>query len=269
MTVAAAPAAHLAGPDVDGDAAARLADDLGGRRLNPLTVIIAAYNEAEAIGSVLARMPAVVCGLEVDVLVVVDGGADGTAEVARMAGVLVCEVPVNRGQGAALGLGYRLAAVHGAQLIATLDADGQCDPAQLPQLVAPLVADSADFVTGSRRLGDSHTDDRVRASGIVVFAALVSVLTGQRITDPANGFRAMRAEVPVGLRLGQRQYQAAELLVGALLAGYRVTEVPTTVYPRVAGSGKKGSNLSYGAHFARVILATWWRDRRHRGDQRR
>jgi glycosyltransferase involved in cell wall biosynthesis len=247
--------------DLDADAAARFARQLGGRRLQPLTVVIAAYNESESIGAVLASMPAEVCGLGVDVLVVVDGASDDTAGVAGRAGALICDVPVNRGQGAALRLGYRLARDHGAQLIATLDADGQSDPAQLAQVVAPLVAGTADFVTGSRRLGTAHTDDRVRASGIVVFAALITVLTHHRVTDPSNGYRAMRADVPHVLTLRQPQYQAAELLIGALLAGFRVAEVPITVYRRTGGAAKKGTNFRYGARFARVIVATWWRER--------
>ena len=244
------------------DSATDLAAGLAGRRLAPLVVVIAAYDEQDAIGAVLAGIPAQVCGLDVDVLVIDDGSTDRTADVARAAGVLVCTPGVNRGQGAALRLGYRLAAQHGARLVATMDADGQYDPAQLAAVVAPLVDGTADFVTGSRRLGAAHTTDRVRRAGVVVFGAVVSVLTGQRITDPANGLRAMRVEVPAALTLDQPQYQAAELLVGALMHGFRVVEVPTTLFRRTAGGTKKGRNLMYGARFARVILATWWRERR-------
>jgi len=247
---------------IDAAAASEFGATLAGRRLAPLLVLIAAYNEQDAIGSVLERIPAQVCGLDVDVLVVVDGATDRTAEVARAAGVLVCAPPVNRGQGAALRLGYRLAAEHDARLVATLDADGQYDPAQLVQVVAPLVDGTADFVTGSRRLGVAHTTDRVRLAGVVVFGALITVLTRQRITDPANGLRAMRVEVPVAVTLEQQQYQAAELLVGALMHGFRVVEVPTTMYQRSAGTTKKGSNFMYGVRFGRVIVATWWRARR-------
>jgi glycosyltransferase involved in cell wall biosynthesis len=254
-------APQVPGDDIDADAAARFGRDLLGRRLQPLTVLIAAYNEAESIGAVLAAIPAEVCGLGVDVVVMVDGSSDGTAEVARRAGALVCDVAVNRGQGVALRLGYRLACDHGAQLIATLDADGQFDPAQLVRVVRPLVDGTADFVSGSRRLGTARTDDRVRASGVVVFAVIITMLTRHRVTDPSNGFRAMRADVPHRLTLHQPQYQAPELLMGALLAGFRVAEVPITVYPRTAGSSKKGTNFRYGAGFARVIVATWWRER--------
>jgi glycosyltransferase involved in cell wall biosynthesis len=247
--------------DVDDAASARFAGELDGRSLSPLVVVIAAYNEEEAIGSVLGRIPANVTGLPVSVLVVVDGATDGTAKVARRAKAFVCDVSVNRGQGAALRLGYRLAREHGARFIATLDADGQYDPGELSQVLGPLVGEQADFVTGSRRLGTAFTDDRVRGAGVVVFGTLISLLTGHRITDPANGLRAMRAEVTATVSLREPQYQAAELLVGAILRGFRVVEVPTTMHKRVKGRTKKGSNLSYGLRFARVILRTWWRER--------
>jgi hypothetical protein len=257
--------------DVDDVAAATFRDSLGSRTLAPVTVVIAAYDEEEAIGAVLRQIPPELCGLGVDTLVVVDGATDATAEVARdsgVPGVVVCDVAVNRGQGAALRLGYRLAREHGARYIATLDADGQYDPAQLAAVIEPLVAGRADFVTGSRRLGHAHTTDRVRATGVVVFAALISALTGQRITDPANGLRAMRAELTGAVELRQAQYQATELLIGAALRGYRVAEVPATMYQRRAGTTKKGGNLGYGLRVGRVIVGTWWRERRRTGGRR-
>lgn len=247
---------------VDDAAAAAFALELAGRRLAPVTVVIAAYNEEDGIAGVLGAIPPTICGLAVDTIVVVDGATDATADVAKRCGVLVCDVAVNRGQGAALRLGYRLARDDGAAYIATSDADGQYDPAQLPLVVAPLVEGRADFVTGSRRLGEAHTTDRFRAAGVVVFAALISVLTGQRITDPAYGMRAMRAEVSAAVELQQSQYQATELLIEVAQRGYRVVEVPATMFARAAGATKKGGNLSYGLRVGRVILATWWRGRR-------
>jgi hypothetical protein len=248
-------------PSIDDRSAAAFAADHAGRSAAPLAIVIAAFNEAGGIADVVAGVPKTVCGLETDVVVVDDGSTDGTADEAEHAGALVCHVPQNRGQGAALRLGYRLALERGAQFIATLDGDGQYDPAELEHVVAPLVAGEADFVSGSRRLGIAHTTDRFRAAGVVVFGALITVLTHRRITDPANGLRAMRVEVPASIPLAQPQYQASELLVGAILRGWRVREVPTTMHPRSAGQTKKGGNLGYGARFARVILATWWRDR--------
>jgi len=250
---------------IDDDAAARFSADYAGRPERPLAVVIAAYNEQDGIEAVLGGIPDQVLGLGAEAIVVVDGATDGTAEAARRAGVMVCDVPVNRGQGAALRLGYRLARQRGAGYIATLDADGQYDPRELAAVVAPLLDGRADMVTGSRRLGASHTTDRTRAAGVVVFGALITVLTRTRITDPANGLRAMRAEVTETVRLEQPQYQASELLVGAILGGYRVIEVPVTMHPRSAGTTKKGGNLLYGLRFCRVVVGTWWRDRQRPG----
>lgn len=226
-----------------------------------LAVVIAAYNEEDGVGDVIRAVPAVVCGLDTEVIVVVDGATDGTAAAAAAAGAHVCDVPVNRGQGAALRLGYRLARQRGASYIATLDADGQYDAAELPLVVSPLIAGTADFVTGSRRLGRSFSVDRLRSLGVVVFGGLITALTGTRITDPANGMRAMRASVTAAVPLTQPQYQASELLVGAIMRGFRVVEVPTTMRMRSAGSTKKGGNLRYGWRFSKVVLGTWWRER--------
>src|SRR5690349_17568620 len=82
-----------------------------------------------------------------------DGCADATAKEADAAGAIVCDVPVNRGQGAALRLGYRVARDGGAQYIVTTDADGQYNPLEIESLLTPVIEGKADFVTGSRRMG--------------------------------------------------------------------------------------------------------------------
>lgn len=102
----------------------------------PVVVVIAAYNEAGGIGAVLADMPKTCAGLPVDVLVVVDGADDNTAEIAAAQGAFVCVAPRNRGQGAALRLGYRLAGQGGAEYVATTDADGQYDNSEARRAVA-------------------------------------------------------------------------------------------------------------------------------------
>ena len=102
-------------------------------------------------------------------------------------------------------------------------------------LLAPILAGEADFVSGSRTQGSEETKDPVRKLGVRVFALTISVLTGQRITDPSFGLRAMRAEVTGAVLLEQPQYQAAELLIGVLAHGYRVTERPATIHKRQVG----------------------------------
>jgi glycosyltransferase involved in cell wall biosynthesis len=229
----------------------------------PLAIVIPAYNEEPTVAEVVSEIPSEAAGLATEVIVVVDGAKDATAERARSAGALVCDVSVNRGQGAALRLGYWLARARGAHIIATIDADGQYEPEELGRVVQPILDNQADFVSGSRRLGAELTTDKVRHAGVLVFGALITVLVGHRITDPACGIRAMRSEVSGAVTLEQRQYQASELMVSAALNGYRLGEVPTTMRDRGqhATKTKKGGNLGYGLRFARAAIHTWRRDR--------
>lgn len=230
--------------------------------LPPLVVVIAAYNEAENIGAVLDEVSDQIGGLATATLVVDDGSGDETAEVADKHGALVCSLPVNRGHGVALRLGYRLAREGGARYIATLDGDGQWDPADLPAMVELLESDRADFVVGSRQLGRTENTDQFRNAGVRFFAWLISRLTGTHLTDTSSGLRAMRAELTGVVRQTQPQYQTSELLIGAVFSGYRVAEVPTVMRKRLSGESKKGHDLPYAVRYARVILSTWWRERR-------
>jgi len=232
--------------------------------LPPVAIVIAAYNEQGVIGSVVDALPAAICGLDTRAVVVSDGSKDKTVTEARTHGALVADVPVNRGQGAALRLGYRLAREGGAKYIVTTDADGQYNPAEMERVLAPVVAGQADFVTGSRKLGSQETKDPVRRLGTWLFAVTISTLTGERITDTSFGLRAMRAEVTGAVRLEQPQYQSAELLIAVLSRGFRVAEVPATIHKRQVGESKKGHNAIYGLRYAGVVGRTWWRERRRR-----
>ena len=252
---------------IDSAAVRAFTEEFGDRatRLPPVAIVIAAFNEEGAIGPVVESLPVTVAGLGAVTIVVSDGSVDATIKEAREAGALVCDVPVNRGQGAALRLGYRLAREGGARYIVTTDADGQYNPAEIESLIAPILADQADFVTGSRTLGSEETKDPVRKLGVRVFALTISVLTGQRITDTTFGLRAMRAEVTGAVLLEQPQYQASELLIGVITHGFRVAERPATIHRRQIGKSKKGNNALYALSFAKVVFGTWWRERRRRG----
>ena len=256
----------MTSPEVDDTAASAFFAEFGeaARKLAPVAIVIAAYNEADVLGQVIEALPAEICRLKTAVLVVSDGSKDKTARVAKDHGALVADVPVNRGQGAALRLGYRLAREGGARYIVTTDADGQYNPAEMERVLAPVVAGEADFVTGSRKLGSQETNDPVRRLGTWVFAVTISLLTRQHVTDSSFGLRAMRAEVTGAIRLEQPQYQSSELLIAVLAHGFRVVEVPATIHKRQVGESKKGHNAIYGLKFAGVVLGTWWRERQRR-----
>jgi glycosyltransferase involved in cell wall biosynthesis len=250
-------------PGERGAAAAFLAANPPGAGA-PLAIVIPAYNEEPTVAEVVAEIPSEAAGLATETIVVVDGARDRTAAEAASGGALVCDVPVNRGQGAALRLGYWLARARGARVICTIDADGQYEPDEIARVVQPILDDRADFVSGSRRLGAELTTDRVRHAGVLVFGALISALVRHRITDPACGLRAMRSEVTAAVTLEQPQYQASELMISAALNGFRLAEVPTTMRDRGdhATRTKKGGNFGYGVRFARAAVHTWRRDLR-------
>jgi glycosyltransferase involved in cell wall biosynthesis len=230
----------------------------------PLAVVVPAYNEEPTVAGVVNEVATTNAGLQTETIVVVDGARDQTAGRAAAAGALVCDVPVNRGQGAALKLGYWLARARGASVIATIDADGQYEPSEIAGVVQPILDGEADFVSGSRRLGTELTTDPVRHLGVLVFGAVFSLLVRHKITDPACGIRAMSSELTAAVTLEQPQYQASELMISAALNGFRLAEVPTTMRDRGghATGTKKGGNLGYGVRFARAALHTWRRDRK-------
>lgn len=232
--------------------------------LSPVTIVIPSYGEASNIESVLVEIPDEILNMRTSVVVVVDGRhpneeEGATARRVEAAGHHVAVAPVNRGQGAALRVAYRIAREGGARYIVSLDADGQYDAAEIPRLLEPIVEGEADFVSGSRRLGSTEHYDAVRNAGVDVYARVISLLTRQRITDPANGLRAMRAELTADVPLTEPQYQASELEVGAIMRGWRVTERPNTMRKRGSGKSKKQHNLLYALQFGRVVLKTWLR----------
>ncbi len=230
----------------------------------PIVAAICAYEEEGNIAGVLEKMPTSVNGDPYTTLVVVDGGDDRTAAIARsFPGVIVIEFPVNLGHGVALQVAYRYCVRHQVKAVVTLDADGQNDPAEISQILAPLLADQADFVLGSRVLGVDQTSDMIRKSGVRVFSTIMNRMTGANLTDTSTGYRALRVTMLADVvdRLTQQQYQTSELLITSLKRGWRVSEVPTVWHPRVSGETKKGTTWIYGFRYARVVFGTWWRER--------
>ena len=229
-----------------------------------IVVLICAYEEEGNIAEVLDKLPTAVDGAPYTPLVVVDGGDDRTAEISRSyPQVVVIEFPVNLGHGVALQVGYRYCINHNAKYIVTLDADGQNDPGEIPDVLAPLLNDQSDFVVTSRRLGTDNTSDSFRKLGVRFFSFVMNRMTGAKLTDTSTGYRALRVTMMADVidRLEQEQYQTAELLITCLKRGWRVSEVPTIWYPRFSGETKKGKNWLFGFRYAKVVFGTWWRER--------
>jgi len=202
-------------------------------RLQPdRACVIPALDAAGSLGDVVRRVRAAMPRLRV--IVVDDGSRDATRRVAQDCADAVIRLDRNRGKGAALRAGFRLALEQGSQEIATLDADGQHDPAWLPAAFAALT--SADIAVGSRaRAGSSMPWPRRTTNRLASVA--VSWCARQAIPDSQSGFRAFRAGVlartAFGDWAGDRYEYETALLVRAARAGCRITHVPVpTEYAR-------------------------------------
>jgi glycosyltransferase involved in cell wall biosynthesis len=203
--------------------------------MQPLLVVVPAYNEEGSIGSVLADIRAVVP--EAGVLVVDDGSSDRTREVALAEGVKVLSLPFNLGVGGAMRAGFRFAVRHGYTQVIQVDADGQHDPKEIPMLVGELA--DADIVIGARFAGTGEYPVRgPRRWAMRTLAFYLSRLTKAWLTDVTSGFRASG---PRAVELFARHYpveylgDTVESLVIAALAGLRVKQVAVSMRARAVG----------------------------------
>ena len=224
-----------------------------------IVVVSPAFNEAENVGAVIQAMPREVDSHHVVPIVIDDHSDDGTAGAARAVGALVTSLPVRRGGGLALRVGYDIALRLGADIVVTMDADGQHQPEELPTLVRPIIDGRADHVNGSRMLGDFERESLMRHVGVHFFSRIVTLLTGQRVTDISSGYRATRADTLRELILEQDQFWTSEVTIEALRQHARVVEVPVTFLTRRGGVSKKPKSFRYGWNFSKAIVKTWLR----------
>jgi hypothetical protein len=224
-----------------------------------ILIVVPAYNEEGGIKEVLHRVPREILGYEVKIVVVDDGSADATAAITRQEGVPIVTHVVNRGQGDALRTGFEIAQREGADIVINLDADGQYKPEEIERLVEPIIKNRADFVLGSRFMGFYEEAGSVRHVGVVFFSKLISLLTGTRISDCTNGFRAIRVSELHKLDLREDRFNATEIILEGLKNKLRFEQVPVTMLSRAAGETKKPPKLAYPLGVFRVIIQTWLR----------
>jgi glycosyltransferase involved in cell wall biosynthesis len=202
-----------------------------------VVAIVPAWNEAGAIGGVIDEIRAF--DPSVDVVVVDDASQDETAAVARRHGAAVLCLPFNVGIGGAVQTGFRYARDEGYSLAVRLDGDGQHDAAELGRLIAPIRAGDADIVIGSRFVdpGGGYRPPFARRMGIRVFARLVSLLGGQRVTDTTSGFAALnRAGIELFAVEYPHDYPEVEATLVALRSGLRLAQVQVEMRERQAGT---------------------------------
>jgi len=205
-------------------------------------VVIAAYNEAQALGRVLAGLAA----FPYQIVIVDDGSSDSTAEVAARGGAEVLRHPINLGQGAALQTGIDYALLRGAAHVVTFDADGQHRPEDIAGLLAALDARNADFALGSRFRGAAVDLPPLRRLILRAATWFTRVTTGLEVTDAHNGLRAMTRRGAARIRLRQnRMAHASEILDQIAASGLTYVEAPVTIrYSRYSlAKGQRASEF--------------------------
>lgn len=192
----------------------------------PVVLFLPAHDEEESVAEVVRRAPRAVGGHPVRVLVIDDGSADRTAELAEAAGALVVRHERNLGLGAAVRTGLAEAARLQPAAVAFCDADGEYAPEELERLVAPILAGTADYVVGSRFTGEIRRMRPHRRLGNVVLTAVLGWVARVPISDGQSGYRALS---PAAARTADvvHDYNYAQVLTLDLLGkGYRYAEVP-------------------------------------------
>ena len=202
-----------------------------------LVAVVPAWNEEEAIGRVVDEILAFDAAARV--VVVDDASGDATAEVAAHHGATVLRLPFNVGIGGAVQTGIRFARDEGYEVVVRLDGDGQHDASEIGKLLAPIQAGDADLVIGSRFVdsGGTYRPPFARRMGIRVFARLVSVLGGQRVTDTTSGFVALnRLAIELFATEYPHDYPEVEATLVALRSGLRLTQVQVEMRERQTGT---------------------------------
>lgn len=223
-------------------------------RTDRVLVIVPAWNEARNVGTTVREIRS--ADPDYDVLVIDDGSADDTADVARAAGATVVMLPFNLGVGGAMRTGFTYAKRAGYARAIQVDADGQHNPADIARVIAGL--DAADISIGARfaDVGD-YSVRGPRKWAMLFLARTVSRVAKTRLTDITSGFRAANhraIDQYVDYYPAEYLGDTIDSLVAACHAGLTVTQIPVAMRPRVHGTPSQGP-LGASIYLLRSIFA--------------
>ncbi len=194
-----------------------------------ILVCIPAYNEAISIADIIKRAS----NYAYEIIVYDDGSVDNTAEVAKAAGATVIRNVKNKGYGHAISTLVATARKRNAEIMVTLDSDGQHNPDEIPEIIEPILNEEFDIVIGSRFLADKSKQHKIpayRNVGIKTITSFAKAASYNHLTDAQSGFRAYNTNALSKLNLLEEGMAVStEILLRAKEENLLVKEVPITI----------------------------------------
>src|SRR4030042_730611 len=219
-----------------------------------ILVIIPAFNEEGSLEKVVGGVKTHLS--QADILVVNDGSTDLTSEKAKACGGMVLDLPFNLGIGGAMQAGYQYAYEKGYDIAIQVDADGQHDPKEIAKLLKALEEKKMDVAMGSRFIGDlGYKSSTMRRIGISIFSGVISMIVGQKITDPTSGFRAAnRKAIQLFASNYPQDYPEREAVVLLHQCRLKMGEVPVGMSERHSGESSI-TKIRSVYYMVKVLLA--------------
>lgn len=231
-----------------------------------ISIIVPVYNEEATIAAVVRRLLTLPLPAPREVIVVNDGSHDGTRHALDTLDSLdsldgdpsalrVLHLERNRGKGHAVRVGFGEAR---GTVTAIQDADLELDPAQLADLVAPILAGTAEVVYGSRFLHGAGEAGGVGLIGNRALTSLTNLLYGSSLTDMETCYKVMRTAVARSLTLRCDRFDIEPEITAQLLRrGHRILELPVRFTPRTRAAGKK-IRWRDGVQAIQVLVSQRW-----------
>jgi len=218
-----------------------------------IVAVIPALNEENTIKEVITKTRQFVD----DIIVVNDCSEDNTEEIALDLGVHVQTHLVHSGLGPTMRAGLIKALELDADIIVTIDADGQYVEEEIPNIIYPIVQGAADIVLGSRTAGQIEKMEFSKKFGNRLMTWAIGVITGHKFTDTQTGFRAMTSNVAESLRLKGEYTYTQEMVLQIAQMGHRICEVPITFNQRKYGESRLIATAGdYAVRTLGIILKT-------------
>ena len=211
-----------------------------------LLIQIPCLNERETLPLVIRSLPTQLAGIsEIKTLVIDDGSSDGTSETARQFGVdFVIRHEWNKGLAASFITGLEFAKTNDFDILVNTDGDNQYKGSEIPDLIAPIVANSADFVVGCREWKSTEFS-RHKIMLQTIGSRVVSLLAGAKVNDVTSGFRAFNKKSIQTISIYDQFTYTLETILQSKSKRLRIETIPITVNKKERDSRLFSSNLEY------------------------